>query len=476
MNFQHIAMRHIISETGPRSQDVRGLPTTGLNTEQLQHLETLLIDLYAYRPGVQARIDALLEQAPGFVLGHVLRGYALMTDGLRTGLPEARRYLAQAQQLAALATERERLHIQALQAWVDGRGADRLQALETILARWPLDLLAYRQLTAMLFWTGDKRRQLAAAMQAVPHWQPDVPGYALTLSPLAFALEEDGRYALAERYARQALEHHATDLWALHALAHVCEMQGRAREGDAALSAVAPRLNDFNLFRGHVWWHLALFRLAQGRMDEVLELLDREIMPAPSLFYLDLQNAASLLARLEIQGVDVGDRWQRVADSAEQTLGQNLVVFTAPHQVMALSRGGRRQALAQALQGLQADAQAGMEQAPTGAAVSAAFALYGAGEHVKFLDLMRVLRYEAASLGASHAQQDLYFQLMVDAALRIDDLPLARSLLKERLVKHFSDALGWPRYQEMAGRIEAASDPKLLRELLRSGLPVENIH
>jgi tetratricopeptide (TPR) repeat protein len=456
------------------NRDVRGLPTTGLDAEQLLHFDTLLSDLYAYRPGVQARVDALLHKAPGFVLGHVLRGYAIMTDGLRNGLPEARRYLAQALQLAAQATERERLHILALQAWIDGRGADRLQALENLLARWPLDLLAYRQLTGMLFWTGDKRRQLAAALQAVPHWQPDVPGYALTLGPLAFALEEGGHYELAERHAREALTHHGTDLWALHALAHVCEMQGRVREGDAALSAVAPRFRDFNLFRGHVWWHLALFRLARGRMDEVLELLDREILPAPSLFYLDLQNAASLLLRLEIQGVDVGDRWARVADSAEQTLGQHLVVFTAPHQVMGLTRGGRRQALAQALQGFQDDARVGLEQAPTAAAVSAAFALYGAGEHAQFLDLMRALRYEAASLGASHAQQDLYFQLMVDAALRIDDLPLARSLLKERLVGHFSDAAGWQRYQELAQRIEDASDPQLLRDLLRSSWPAEN--
>jgi hypothetical protein len=455
----------------PILNDMRGLPTTGLNADQLLHYDTLLNDLYAYRPGVQARVDALLEQAPGFVLGHVLRGYAVMGDGLRAGLPEARRYLAQAQQLAAQANERERLHIQTLQAWIDGRGADRLQALETLLARWPLDLLAYRQLTGMLFWTGDKRRQLASAMQSVPHWHSAVPGYALALGPLAFALEEGGHYALAERYAREALEHHATDLWSVHALAHVHEMQGRVREGEAAISAIAPRLRDFNLFRGHVWWHLALFRLAQGRMDEVLDLLDREILPAPSLFYLDLQNAASLLARLEIQGVDVGQRWERVAVSAEQTLGQQLVVFTAPHQVMALARGGRRQALAQALQGFKDDAQAGMEQAPTAAAVSAAFALYCAGEHAKFLDLMRALRYEAASLGASHAQQDLYFQLMVDAALRIDELPLARSLLKERLVKHFSDASEWQRYQEMAGRIDNARDPQTMRTLLRAGLP-----
>lgn len=152
--------------------DPRGLPITGLNPTQIERYERLLHELYAYRPGVQARLDDLLREAPGFVLGHVLRGYAVMTDGLRSGLPEAQRFLDLSQRLAATASERERLHIYALKMWIEGRGAARLQALEDILARWPLDVLAYRQLTAMLFWHGDKRRQLAVAMQAIPHWQP----------------------------------------------------------------------------------------------------------------------------------------------------------------------------------------------------------------------------------------------------------------------------------------------------------------
>jgi tetratricopeptide (TPR) repeat protein len=455
-----------------RLSDPRGLPLTGLNAQQMERYEALLNELYSYRPGVQARLEDLLQAAPGFVLGHVLRGYATMTDGLRSGLPDARRYLHQAQQLAGTASERERLHIQVLHAWVEGRGADRMQALEDILARWPLDLLAYRQLTGLLFWSGDKRRQLAAAMQALPHWQAGVPGQALVLGPLAFALEEDGHYALAEGFAREALEHNGTDLWALHALAHVLEMQGRVREGDAAISAVASQLKDFNLFRGHVWWHLALFRLAQGRYEEVLDLLDREIFPAPSMFYLDLQNAASLMARLEIQGVDVGERWGRVADAAEKTLGQHLVVFTGPHQVMALARTGRSQPLAQALQGFRDDAQTGMEQSQTGSAVASAMALYYQGDYPAFLQCMRVLRYEAASLGASHAQQDLYFQLMVDAALRTDEIALAKSLLKERLVKRFTDSSGWQRYADMAQRIDSTKHPEELRSLLRSGLPL----
>jgi glycosyltransferase involved in cell wall biosynthesis len=45
--------------------------------------------------------------------------------------------------------------------------------------------------------------------------------------------------------------------------------------------------------------------------------------------------AASMLARLEIQGLAVGRRWEMVAQAAEQTQGQHLVLFTVPHQAMA---------------------------------------------------------------------------------------------------------------------------------------------
>ena len=452
-------------------QDTRGLPISGLDASQMESYEGLLSQLYLYQPGVQNRLDALLAQAPDFLLGHVLRGYSIMTDGLRSGVAQASQFLQQAQALAPSASERERLHVRALQAWVQGRLAQRIQALEDILVRWPLDLLAYRQLTALLFWTGDKQRQLAAATQAWPHWTPQTPGYSLILGPLAFALEEAGRFDLAQDYAQQALHTQPTDLWALHALAHVHEMRGQSLAGDHAISTLGPRLNDFNLFRGHLWWHLALFRLAQGRDEEVLQLLDQEIFPAPSAFYLDLQNAASLLARLEIQGVNVGDRWERVAQAAEETMGQHLVVFTAPHQVMALSRSGRRQALQTTLSGWLNDAHAGMAQAQTGAAVSAAVALYVQGNYAEFLPLMRQLRFEAPSLGASHAQNDIYSQLMVDAALKLDDIPLAKSLLQERLVNRFMDADAWQRYQAVAQHIEGTHAPDVLRAMLRHGLP-----
>jgi hypothetical protein len=60
---------------------------------------------------------------------------------------------------------------------------------------------------------------------------------------------------------------------------------------------------------------------------------------------------------------------------------------------------------------------------------------------------------------------------MVDAALKLDDLPLAKSLLKERLVNRFTDGDAWQRYQDMTQEIDRATEPQILRGMLRLGLP-----
>jgi hypothetical protein len=158
-----------------------------------------------------------------------------------------------------------------------------------------------------------------------------------------------------------------------------------------------------------------------------------------------------------------------VADAAEQTVGQHLVAFTWPHQALALARTGRSPALAAALASMRAQAQAGTDQAAMAHAVSEALAHYSAGDHALFMQQMRPLRHDAASLGASHAQQDLYFQLLVDAALHLGDVPLAQSLLQERLASRVAGAPAWPRLTEVARHMAQERDPARLRALLRTG-------
>ena len=89
----------------------------------------------------------------------------------------------------------------------------------------------------------------------------------------------------------------------------------------------------------HNGWHLALFLIEQGRFDEVLADYDR--FTAPKLAddaTLDRIDAASLLWRLELAGVDVGDRWAPVAEQWMAHVDDHLLAFNDLHCAFAAAR------------------------------------------------------------------------------------------------------------------------------------------
>jgi tetratricopeptide (TPR) repeat protein len=445
--------------------DARGLTLSAPSAAAVERFEALIDDLYYYRLGVGDRLDALLQEFPELVLAHVLKGYSLMTEGTLDAHPKARAQLLQAEALPA--NPRERLHQEALRAWLAQDVSARAAAWEQVLVEWPLDMLAFRQYTGTLFWAGDKRHQAEVAAGVAGHWGPQTPGYGHFLSAHAFAMEEVGLYAVAERSAREALAIQPQDLWALHGLAHVLEMQGRVQEGIEVLSDAARFLNDYNLFRGHLWWHLGLFKLSQARFDEVLDLFDREVYPKSSTFYLDVQNGASLLARLEFQGVDVGPaRWERLAQASLLNATQSTIWFTSMHHVMALMRTGRVSAVQSALEYLSSAGTSSAQAALAHALARAAAAFYQ-DKPREALERMLALRQRHGELGASHAQQDLYEQIAVMAALQLGDLPRVRQLLKARLSTRIWDAATWQDFESRSRRVDEARDAAAVRAALR---------
>jgi len=448
-----------------KTVDSRGLALTAPDPAAAARFEALIDDLYYYRQGVQDRLVALLEEVPELVLARVLLGYSLMTEGTLDAHPKAQAQLLLAERLPA--NRRERLHQEALRAWIAQDFAARAAAWEHILIDWPMDLLAYRQYTGTLFWSGDKRHQAEVTSGMASHWDPATPGYGHFLSAHSFAMEEIGQYAVAEQAARNALAINPQDLWALHALAHVIEMQGRVREGVELLEESAHFLNDYNLFRGHLWWHLSLFLLSQSRFDEALELFDREIYPQPSGFYLDIQNGASLLARLEFQGVDVGpERWERLAQGSLKVATQSTIWFTSMHHVMALSRSGRVSAAQSALRYLDSTGKES-SQAALAHDLSRAAQAFCQDRPREALERMLALRQSAGGLGASRAQQDLYAQIMVMAALQLGDLPRMRQLLKARLSTRIWDAASWEDFLERSRAVDEMEDVSTIRAELR---------
>jgi tetratricopeptide (TPR) repeat protein len=409
--------------------DARGLPVSTTSAEAATAYDHLIVGYLTQRADTPARLTALLEADPDFALGHCMQGYFAMLAYKQASVPTAVQAARTAQSLAASATPRERSHIAALAAWAEGE-LDRTIALwESILRTHPLDAVAFRLAHFANFWLGRPQDMLSSVERVMPAWSEEIPNYATILACHCFAHEEAGNYLAAEPSGRRAIELDPADLWAAHAVAHVMEMQGRRSEGIEWLTMLAPNWEGSHNLQHHLWWHLALFKLEYGDYAGVLELYDTRFrnlaapltVAAPDV-YIDVQNAASMLFRLQRLDVDVGNRWEELADKAEARIGDCLSAFTLPHWLMALTATGRTAAAQRMIEAIRAFANG----RGTVSRIVRDYALpiaeaqlaYAGGRYSDAVALMRPAIGGMYRLGGSHAQQDVLEQFFVDAALK----------------------------------------------------------
>ena len=445
--------------------DARGLPISTTRAKAATAYDHLIVGYLTQRADTPDRLTTLLEADPDFALAHCMQGYFAMLAYKQASVPTALQAARTAQSRAAGATPRERNHIAALTAWTDGE-LDRAIALwESILRTDPLDVVAFRLAHFVNFWLGRPHDMVSSVERVLPAWSDDFPGYTSILACHCFAHEEAGNYRAAEPSGRRAIELDPGDLWAAHAVAHVLEMQGRRSEGIAWLLGLAPNWEGSHNLQHHLWWHLALFKLEYGDYAGVLELYDTRFrnfaapltVASPDV-YIDVQNAASTLFRLERLGVDVDRRWEELADKAEARIGDCLSAFTLPHWLMALTATGRTGAAVRMIEAMRAfaDGHGAVPRIVRDYALPIAEAQLAcaAGRYAEAVDLMRPAIGGMYRLGGSHAQQDVLEQLFVDVALKAgsdDDVRLAvervaglRAIPPERFV-------GW---REAVERVE----------------------
>ena len=409
--------------------DVRGLPVSIASAKAGAAYDHLVAGYLTYRADTPARLAALLEADPDCALAHCMKGYFAMLGFKQAVVPVAVEEARTAHSLAADATPRERSHIAALTAWSDGELDRAIATWESILRTHPHDLVAFRLAHFVNFWLGRPQDMVASVEGVIPAWSEDIPGYSTLLACRCFALEESGNYLGAEPCGRRAIELDPGDLWAAHAVAHVMEMQGRRSEGIQWLTTLAPNWEGSHNLQHHLWWHCALFKLEHGDHAVVLELYDTRFrnLAAPLTVaspdvYIDVQNAASMLFRLQRLGVDVGNRWEELADKAEARIGDCVSAFTLPHWLMALTATGRTAAAERMIEAMRAYA-VGRGTVPPLVRdyvlpIAEAQLAHAAGRHAEAVALMRPAIGGMYQLGGSHAQQDVLEQLFVDAALK----------------------------------------------------------
>jgi tetratricopeptide (TPR) repeat protein len=270
----------------------------------------------------------------------------------------------------------------------------------------------------------------------------------------AFGLEEAGDYAAAERAGRRAIELNRADLWAAHAVAHVLEMQNRTREGIGWIDALDREWGEANNFVFHIRWHRCLFYLEREDYDRVLDLYDREVRTESTDEYLDITNAVALLWRLEHAGVDVGGRWAELRERAQVRLDDHLLVFADVHYAMALATGGEV-GMEMWLKSSTAFArQPGMIEADvmaqSGLALGEAAHAHRRGDYGRVIRLLYSRRESLRRIGGSHAQRDLFEQMLIDSAIRSGQNHLAQALLSERLTLRPDNLWGWRQLAKLA--------------------------
>ncbi|HEY2254918.1 MAG TPA: tetratricopeptide repeat protein [Variovorax sp.] len=354
----------------------------------------------------------------------------------RDAAENARPFLARAQAGAARATPREQRYIAAVAAWAEGDIRRAIALHEEQVREHPRDLASLKLGQYHCFNLGDWPGMLRLALAALPA-AADV---AYLHGMAAFGWEQCHRLREAEASARRAIAMERKEPWAHHALGHVMLTEGRLAEGLDFMRGVSDTWVGLNSFMvTHNWWHVALFLIDLGRDAEALDIYDRQVWGVVKDYSQDQIGAVSLLARFELAGIDVGDRWQDLAGYLAARLDDHVLPFLDLQYLYGLARAGRPEAdrLLRNIEAFAPTAPPSTRGAWQRVCVPAARGLlaHAQGDFAATIDGLGLALPRLVEIGGSHAQRDLFEQVYLDALVRHGGetaLAGAQSILQQR--------------------------------------------
>ena len=403
--------------------DQRGNPVSTTSGDALAHAEHALWQMMSFYGTPFDALDAATAADPAWALPKLMKAGFLLSLTEPGLLGAARAELAIAESTSTHANQRERDHLAALRTLLAGDWHGACRDWEALLLQHPCDALALQWAHLFDFYRGDALNLRQRVARVLPQWSDADPLHPYVLGHYAFGLEENQRYDEAEAVGRRALAGPARVPWAIHAVAHVMEMQGRHAEGSSWMARWQPDWTDGNGFAGHLGWHQALFALETLDHVEALRCFDAHLSAAPEQITLQRLDAAALLWRLHLLGADVGPRWQQLAagwDLSERHAG--FYAFNDLHALLALiaesSTGSNRETARE-----------------VGAPLMRGMLAFARGRSDDAIEALYPARAKAQRFGGSHAQRDLIDQTLLAAAAGASvagHRAVGRALLNER--------------------------------------------
>lgn len=416
-------------------EDRFGQPMTTDSARAAELYDEAVDLLFALQPGSGALIDEALALDPDFALAHCAKARSLATLGKT---PEARQYAARGRDLAARLSEREHRHANIVHLALHGESRQALLAVRQHAAAYPRDAVPLSFALGVYGLLGfggfnDFHVQQAELLASVSHaWGEDW----WFLAAFGWALVETGRAKAGIPMLDRALELNPDNANAVHGRVHGYYEEGAAVEGETLIDGWLPGYARTAVLHGHLSWHRALFALQRGDAERATAIYRDSIRPATSraLPMFTTIDAASFVTRAAIAGHPLAPEESReIAAFARKHFAKPGVPFVNAHLAMAYASVGDGDALARLERGVATLLDDGAQPSgPVVAVVCEAIAAYGQSRHQAAMKRMLEAMPDIERLGGSHAQRDVFVDLLISAALRAGAAKVAERVARER--------------------------------------------
>uniref|UniRef100_A0A667GDD5 Tetratricopeptide repeat domain 38 n=1 Tax=Lynx canadensis TaxID=61383 RepID=A0A667GDD5_LYNCA len=357
--------------------------------------------------GIEGCLSKLKAADPTFAMGHAIsNGLVLIGTGssvrLDRELDLAVKTMVEVSKTQPL-TQRERLHVSAVEAFAKGNFSRACELWEQILWDHPTDMLALKFSHDAYFYLGYQEQMRDSVARIYPFWTPDIPLSSYVKGIYSFGLMETNFYDKAEKLAKE----------------------------------------DSDMLACHNYWHWALYLIEKGEYEAALTIYDTHILPSlkASGAMLDVVDSCSMLYRLHMEGVSVGERWQDVLSVTQKHSRDHILLFNDVHFLMASLGARDPQTTQELLTTLQDASESPGENCQhllardVGLPLCRALVEAENGNPDRVVELLLPIRYRIVQIGGSNAQRDVFNQLLIHAALNCASgvhKNVARSLLMER--------------------------------------------
>lgn len=379
--------------------------------------------------GAQVGVEAALVRAAhadeDFALPHVVLARYRQLIGDRAGALQS---FGDAKRCTRSLTARESRQIEIIGLLIEGRSAAGYQAAREQLSDYPRDVLVAQAclgVLSLIGFSGQPGREaenLALAEILEPHYGDDWWLQGL----LGFAQVEVGQFDRAEKSIAKSLAANPRNAHGAHFQSHLYYETGQTDAGYAFITDWQSSYEKEGQMHCHIAWHIALWALARGDIDEMWRIVDSDVDPRgawgpPLNVMVDL---AAVLYRAELAGIEVSQaRWQVVCDYAAKHFPNPGLGFADAHAALAYAMAGRSEALERIIK------EAKGPTADLVRSLAEAFGAIAGRNWSQANDFLTKALWDHARLGGSRAQRDLIEYASVGVLLRLGRRDEARRQL-----------------------------------------------